>query len=107
MENTIALITGEPTAATRYLRGEVGTRVVDAMVPELGEAMRVAQDPLVGQLVSAAVGVDVGAAASRVATSISDTIWTEIGREEAAIRADPRSTNDPVLIGAFGVGARL
>ena len=26
---------------------------------------------------------------------------------EAAIRADPRSTNDPVLIGAFGVGARL
>ena len=107
VENTIALITGEPTAATRYLRGEVGTRVVDAMVPELGEAMRVAQDPLVGQLVSAAVGVDVGAAANRVATSIADTIWTEIGREEAAIRADPRSTNDPVLIGAFGVGARL
>ena len=77
------------------------------MVPELGQAMRVAQDPLVGQLISAAVGVDVNAAAGRVATKVNDTIWSEIGREEAAIRADPRSTNDPVLIGAFGVGARL
>ena len=64
-------------------------------------------DPLIGQLVSAAVGVDIGAAANRVALSVNDTIWTEIGREEAAIRADPQSTNDPVLIGALGVGSRL
>lgn len=107
VRNTIDLITGGPTAATSYLRGEAGNRVVDAMVPELGQAMRVAQDPLVGQLISAAVGVDVNAAAGRVATKVNDTIWTEIGREEAAIRADPRSTNDPVLIGAFGVAGRL
>ena len=26
-----------------------------------------------------------------------------IGREEAAIRANPRATGDPVLIGVFGV----
>ena len=71
------------------------------------QAMRIAQDPLVGQLISAAVGVDVGLAANRVAGSVNTTIWDEIGREEAAIRADPRSTNDPVLIGAFGVGSRL
>ena len=90
VRNTIDLITGGPTAATSYLRGEAGNRVVDAMVPELGQAMRV-----------------VNAAAGRVATKVNDTIWSEIGREEAAIRADPRSTNDPVLIGAFGVGARL
>jgi len=107
VENTIGLITGGPTAATSYLRADLGPRLVDAMVPELGQAMRVAQDPLVGQLISAAVGVDVNAAAGRVATKVNDTIWSEIGREEAAIRADPRSTNDPVLIGAFGVGARL
>lgn len=107
VRNTVDLITGGPTAATAYLRGQVGNRLIDAIVPELGEAMRVAQDPLVSQLVSAAVGVDVRAAANRVALSISDTIWNEIGREEAAIRADPRSTNDPVLIGALGVGSRL
>ncbi len=107
VRNTIDLITGGPTAATAYLRGQTGNRLIDAMVPELGEAMRVAQDPLVGQLVSAAVGVDIGAAANRVALNVNDTIWSEIGREEAAIRADPRSTNDPVLIGALGVGSRL
>lgn len=107
VRNTIDLITGGSTAATNYLRADVGNRVIDAIVPELGEAMRLAQDPLVGQLVSAAVGVDLGAAAGRVGTRVNDTIWTEIGREEAAIRADPRSTNDPVLIGAFGIGSRL
>ena len=107
VENTIALIRGGPTSATAFLRDDAGPRVIDAMVPELSQAMRIAQDPLVGQLISAAVGVDVGMAASRVAATVNTTIWDEIGREEAAIRADPRSTNDPVLIGAFGVGSRL
>ena len=107
VENTIALIRGGPTSATAFLRDEAGPQVIDAMVPELSQAMRIAQDPLVGQLISAAVGVDVGLAANRVAGSVNTTIWDEIGREEAAIRADPRSTNDPVLIGAFGVGSRL
>ena len=107
VRNTLDLITGGPTAATSYLRGQAGTRVIDAMVPELGEAMRLAQDPLIGQLVSSLAGIDVGGVAGRVANEVNDTIWTEIGREEAAIRADPRSTNDPVLIGALGVGSRL
>lgn len=107
VENTIALIRGGSTSATAFLRDEAGPRVIDAMVPELSQAMRIAQDPLVGQLVSAAVGVDVGIAASRVAGNVNNAIWSEIGREEAAIRADPRSTNDPVLIGAFGLGSRL
>ncbi|GAB5349945.1 DUF4197 domain-containing protein [Alteriqipengyuania sp. 357] len=107
VRNTIDLITGGPTAATSYLRAEAGARVIDAMVPELGEAMRLAQDPLIGQLLSSLAGVDVGGVAGRVAGEVNDTIWTEIGREEAAIRADPRSTNDPVLIGTLGVGSRL
>ena len=107
IQNAIDLVRGGPTAATSFLRDSMGRSLVEAMVPELGEAMRVAQDPLIGQLVSAAVGVDIGAAANRVALSVNDTIWTEIGREEAAIRADPQSTSDPVLIGALGVGSRL
>ncbi|MEL7729473.1 DUF4197 domain-containing protein [Citromicrobium bathyomarinum] len=106
VRNTIDLITGGPTAATAYLRAQAGNRVIDAMVPELGDAMRVAQDPLVGQIVSSLAGIDVGGVAGRVANEVNDTIWTEIAREEAAIRADPRSTNDPVLIGAFGLAGQ-
>ena len=51
-QNAIDLVRGGPTAATSYLRGSMGSRLIDAMVPELGQAMRVAQDPLVGELLA-------------------------------------------------------
>ena len=105
-QNAIDLVRGGPTAATSYLRGSMGSRLIDAMVPELGQAMRVAQDPLVGELLAGLTGVDVPRIATTFASRIDDTIWTEIAREEAAIRADPRSTNDPVLIGAFGLAGQ-
>lgn len=105
--NAIDLVRGGPTAATGYLRGELGTRLIDAMVPELGAAMRVASDPLVGQALAALTGVDTAQVASRFATSIDDTIWREMGVEESAIRADPASTRDPAIIAIFGAGARL
>ena len=103
--NALDLVRGGPQAATAYLRGELGARLVEAMVPELYDAMRLASDPLIGQLLSAAVGVDVGTLARSVADRVDDAIWREIGREEAAIRADPTATRDPVLIGVFGAGA--
>jgi hypothetical protein len=103
--NAIDLIRGGPTAASTALRQEMGTALVDAMVPGLGQALRVAQDPLIGQLVAGLTGVDVGGVANTFASEVDNVIWGEIGREEAAIRADPRATRDPVLIGVFGGGA--
>jgi hypothetical protein len=106
-ENAIALVRGGPDAASLYLRQEVGTALLDAVVPELGEALRLSRDPLVGQALGALTGVDVAGVADRFGRQIDDAIWAEIGREEAAIRADPQSTRDPVLIGVFGLGARI
>ena len=83
-------------------RGRVKTR----LVPELGEAMRVAQDPLVGELLQGLTGVDLAGASMRFATSLDDTIWREIGLEEAAIRRNPQATRDPLIIGVFGTGAQ-
>lgn len=105
-ENAIDLVRGGPTAATAFLRGNLGSRLVDAMVPELGTAMRVASDPLVGQALSALTGVDTAQVAARFADTIDEVIWREIGNEEAAIRADPASTNDAAIIAIFGAGAR-
>ena len=102
-QNAVALIRGGPTAATAFLRDEMGNALVEAMVPEVGQAMRIAQEPLMGQLLSALTGVDVPAVATTFSTRVNDVIWSEIGREEAAIRSDPRSTNDPVLMAAFGL----
>ena len=107
VQNAIDLVRGGPTAATAFLRNEMGTSLIDAMVPELGTAMRVASDPLVGQLLGALTGVEVSNVASRVATNIDNTIWREIGVEEAAIRANPEATKDPVIIGVFGPNAVL
>lgn len=107
VQNAIALVRGEPTAATAFLRGEMGNALVEAMVPEVGEAMRLAQDPVIGQLLGALTGVDVGFVANTFSNRVNDVIWNEIGAEEAAIRADPRSTNDPLLIGVFGAAAQI
>lgn len=106
-QNALDLVRGGPTAATSYLRGQMGVRLVDAMVPELGDAMRVATEPLVGQALAALTGVDTAQVATRFADAIDETIWREMGVEEAAIRRNPSATNDPAIIGVFGAGARL
>jgi hypothetical protein len=106
-ENALALVRGGPSAASDFLRGELGTALLDAMVPELGEALRVSRDPLLGQALGAITGVDVAGVADRFGRQIDDAIWGEIGREEAAIRANPENTRDPVLIGVFGLGSRI
>lgn len=98
IQNAAALINGGPTAATGFLRGEMGSTLVEAMVPELGQGMRIASDPLVGQLISGLTGIDVAGVSRNFATTIDNAVWREIGVEEAAIRANPRSTNDPLLI---------
>jgi len=103
--NAVDLIRGGPTAATSFLRQEMGVVLIDALVPEVGQALRVAQDPLIGQVISGLTGVNLGGVATSFAGEVENAIWTEMGREEAAIRADPRSTNDPVLIGVFGPNA--
>ena len=102
--NAVDLIRGGPTAASSFLRQEMGGRLLDVLVPEVGQALRVAQDPLIGQLIAGLTGVNVGGVANSFAGEVENTIWTEIGREEAAIRADPRSTRDQILIEAFGGG---
>ena len=106
-QNAVDLVRGGPTAATAFLRGEMGGQLVEAMVPEIGNALRVAQDPLVGQALSALTGVNVSQVASRFGTRVNDVIWNELGREESAIRADPSATRDPLIIGVFGAGARI
>jgi len=105
--NAVALIRGGPTAASAFLRQEMGERLIIAMLPEIGQALRVAEDPLMGQLLSGLTGVDVSGLTRTFAREVDDAVWGEIGHEEAAIRADPAATRDPMLIGVFGAGAVL
>lgn len=104
IRNAVALLRGsDPMAATAFLHQEMGSSLIEIMVPEFGDALRVSREPLVGQVLSALTGVDVGGIANSLAFEADNAIFRAIGREEAAIRANPRSTNDPVLMGAFGI----
>jgi hypothetical protein len=107
IRNAVDLVRGGPSAASTFLRGEVGDRLVDAMVPGLSTGLRVARDPLLSEAVRALTGVDTRAAATRLGTEIDNAIWGEIAREEATIRANPRATRDPLLIGVFGASGLL
>ncbi len=107
IRNAIDLVRGGPTAASAYLRQQVGSALIEAVVPELGQALRVSRDPLLGEALNALTGVDVAAVADRIGREVDNAVWSEIGREEAAIRANPRATRDPAIIAVFGVASRI
>ncbi len=107
IDNAIALVNGGPTAATGFLRGSMGETLVEAMVPEIGDGLRLSREPIVGELLASLTGVDVAGVASTFAGEVDDVIWREIGVEEAAIRANPRATNDALIIGVFGAASVL
>lgn len=88
-ENALAVLKGGPQAATTLLRGQMGAALITAIVPELGLALRVANDPLVSQVLSSAAGIDVTTLANALARDVDTAIWREIGLAEEQIRADP------------------
>ena len=101
--DALGLVRGGPTAATSYLRAEMGSALINAMIPGLSDALRVSSDPVLGQAVRALSGVDLGQMAQAVANRADNSIWYQIGHEETAIRAHPETTRDPLLIGVFKV----
>ena len=99
----VALVRGGPTAATDFLQRNMGNAIVDAMFPGVGQALRRFDDGLVSRLVQTATGIDFADLQRHVSQSAANGIYRAIGREEAAIRANPHETGDPVLVGVFGV----
>lgn len=97
-----SLIRGGPTAATDFLQRSMGNAIVDAMFPGVGQALRLFDNGLVNRLVQTATGIDFAGLQRHVTESAARGIYRAIGREEAAIRANPRETEDPVLIGVLG-----
>ena len=102
IDNAKAILAGGPSAATAYLRAQMGDALVRAMIPGLTEAIRVSNEPLLREAMAKLAGVDLAALIRQAAVQIDDAIWRQIAAEEAAIRADPAATHDPDLIELFG-----
>ena len=97
----LAILRGEPTAATTLLRASVGPASVNAMIPALRRALRQANDPLIAKAIAALPGVSLGDVAHSLANEADNAIWYAIGSEEAAIRRNPRASGDPSVIAAL------
>lgn len=105
--DALALLRGGDTSATTFLRQSMASGLVNAMIPELGRVMRVAEDPVLGTAINALTGVNLADAAHALALEADNAIWYEIGAQEADIRAHPESANDPALIGALRAAAAV
>lgn len=100
--DAVSVLRGGPTAATTLLERQARGAVVEAMFPEIGGALRSDGAEILGAVIAARTGVDYTALARDVAEQAGSAIFRAIGREEAAIRADPLATRDPVLIAVLG-----
>lgn len=98
-----AIIRGGPQAASIFLRGAMGTALVNSMLPGISDGLRLFDDDVISKAVKSVSGFDMGALANDITTKADNAIWSAIGAEEARIRANPQSTNDPLLIGVFGL----
>lgn len=103
IQDAAALVRGGPQAASAFLRGQMGTSLINIMLPGISEGLRLFDDQIISQAVRSVTGFDVAALAQDITRKADDSIWAAIGQEESSIRADPRKTNDPVLIGVFGL----
>ena len=102
ISDAMALARGGPTAATDFLQRAMGTRIVDAMFPDVGNALRLFDSGIVNQVVQAATGINFSGLQQHVTQAAATGIYRAIGREEAAIRANPGSVNDPLIATLFG-----
>ena len=103
IEDAAALVRGGPQAATAFLRGKMGAALIEAMLPGISDGLRLFDDQVIAQAVRSVTGFDIAALAQDITRKADNAIWAAIGLEEAGIRADPRKTNDPLLIGVFGL----
>jgi hypothetical protein len=100
--DAVRALNAGPEAATGVLRERIGDRLIEVMLPEVAGLLR---SDLLSALSAAAAektGIDYLELGRAVAGQASDGIFRAIGREEAAIRADPAATRDPVLIALLG-----
>lgn len=99
--NPAAILASRPTAATTEMRLQMGTGLLNMLIPSIEQQLVTAPDPIVTQAMGILPGVKAGEVAHAVALSADNGIWYEIGAAEAEIRADPGLTGDSVLVAAF------
>lgn len=106
IEDAASIIRGDAQAASRFLRGKMGPAILDAMLPGISDGLALFDDQTISRAVQSVTGFDIGALARDISEKANNAIWAAIGAQEASIRANPQGTNDPLLIGIFGLAGK-
>jgi hypothetical protein len=101
--DALSIIKGGPEAATNLLRTSMGDALLNGMIPGIDAGMKLFDNAVVQEALRNATGINLAGLVSDVSGKASNAIFRAIGKEEAAIRANPQATNDPLLIGVFAV----
>ena len=104
IRDAAAILNGGPRAATALLQGQLGNTLVERMLPGVGSGLRLFDNEIINLVLSQATNVDFGSISRDVTTKVNDAIYRAIGAQEESIRANPRATNDPLLIAVLGAG---
>jgi Protein of unknown function (DUF4197) len=105
--DAIGIVRGGSSAATDLLKGQMGNALVTAMVPGIDNGLRLFDSQIVNEALRLATGINFAGLRDDVTQKASDAIYRAIAREESAIRADPKATNDTLLAAVFGIGKRF
>lgn len=100
--DAVAILNGGPRAATALLQGQLGNRLVERMMPGIGSGLKLFDNEIINLVLSQATNVDFSSISRDVTNKVSDAIYRSIGAQEEEIRANPRATNDPLLIAVLG-----
>ena len=103
VEDALSVVRGGSSAATDKLSAALGTRLVDAMLPGVGDGLKLFDSTVVTQALKLATGIDFAGLRDDVTRKASDGIYRAMASEEAAIRANPNATGDPLLMAVFGL----
>ncbi|VAW01135.1 hypothetical protein MNBD_ALPHA04-862 [hydrothermal vent metagenome] len=98
-----AIINGGPHAATDLLQSNLGATLTNRMLPGVGEGLKLFDNEIINLVLSQVSNVDFSGIRGDVTDKVSKAIYRSIGAQEEAIRANPQSTNDPLLIAVFGI----
>ena len=101
--DALAVVRGGPSAATALLERQMGDALIGAMFPGIADGLRLFDSGVVTEALRLATGIDFNGLTRDVSRKASDGIYAAIGQEEAAIRANPSSSNSTLIQGVFGV----
>jgi Protein of unknown function (DUF4197) len=100
------IVAGGGSAATDLLMTAMGSALIGKMLPGIDGGLKLFDSPVVVEALRQVTNIDFAGIRDDVTRKASDGIYKAIGQEEIAIRADPSSTNDPLLMSVFGLAKR-